>query len=189
MKLDAKPDNTMNEKLSLKKIIFTAFLIAIPFALFMIATMLPSFSDDVDIRVLQNEIFGFFSLALFMGLFSVGLIIDMIMNIAKNTEKYTSKTIIGAVVFLIISSAFTFGSFRRSEAAYKDFYAEDLYIVGRVERIKPENDGSGPFVILVHDANEYTLFQMYVELKEGAVYRFKYYKYSNILYMIEEIDE
>lgn len=180
--------NTTNKRTSLKKAILYTSIFVIPLTTFLVALMLPSLSDDIDTRVLQNEIFGFFVLGLFIVLVIIVVIIDLVINLVRKTDKYTFKTIFGAIGVALILSTLAFGFYKRSEAAYKDYFSEDLYIVGRVEMVKPENDGIGPFVIIENDRNEYILSPAYIELRKGSVYKFKYYKYSNIVYMIEEIE-
>ncbi|MDD4474905.1 MAG: hypothetical protein PHV95_03800 [Eubacteriales bacterium] len=172
-----------------KEVVLGVLIITIPLIIFLAVMILPSYSSDLDTRVLCGDIRFFMILLSFAVAIVISFIIDFILAIIKKPSINLTKTILQRLVVLLLFCMMAIGSYQRVESAFKDYYAEDVYITGIVEIYIPEIDGTRPKVKFINNTNTYYVFQLDVNLKKGSYYRFKYYEYSNLLYIIEEITE
>ncbi|MDD4700150.1 MAG: hypothetical protein PHV07_07850 [Oscillospiraceae bacterium] len=172
-----------------KEVVLAALIITIPLIIFSTVMILPSYSSDLDMRVLCGDIRFFMILLSFAAAIVISFIIDFILAIIKKSTINIKKSAIPKLVVLLLFCMMAIGSYQRVESALKDYYAEDVYITGIVEIYIPQIDGTRPKVKFINNSNTYDVIQLDVKLKKGSHYRFKYYEYSNLLYIIEEITE
>jgi hypothetical protein len=174
------------KKVTIKEIVFGTLFICVFLTVLLIVLLVPSWSSDLDVRVLFGDIAFFAFAALCSAVFVVVTIVSIIKFINKTTESTPENLIVFIVMFLIVIM-FSFGSYKRAEDAWKDYNANDLYITGIVENTMPENDGNRPTVKFIDSPHKYDLFQLDVKLEIGSCYKFRYYQNSNLLYLVEKV--
>jgi cytochrome c biogenesis factor len=173
-------------RVSKKEIVFGTIVLCIPLILFLTAILIPSWSSDVDIRVLLPNMIFFLFLSFCAAVMMIGFLVDIIVNKINKTNKYKKKEFVILIIVLFTLIMLTYGAYSRAEDALKDFEAKDLYITAVIERIAPGIDGSRPTVKFKYDENIYDLWQLDSVLQLNKEYTFKYYKNNNLLYLIDD---
>ncbi|HAN20319.1 MAG: hypothetical protein A2Y15_08385 [Clostridiales bacterium GWF2_36_10] len=168
-----KHESTKKEKLG------RALLICIPLLIVIISIFIPLFTDDLDVKVLYNEVF----LNIDFALIALFLIIYLIYRIIKKNV----KSLILNLILIAGLCFFIYNLYLDAGNATKDLVSEDLYITSVVEEATSGNDGRSSTVIFINDDNVYNLWQLETNIVDGKTYKFKFYKNSNLLYLIEEV--
>lgn len=145
-------------------------LIIIAFSLFF-----PLFTDDADRNFLYKAVIVNLDLALI----SLFIAVIFVIKLIKKKKSIFVKSVVACALLV-----FAFYMFVDVKNAYDDLVAEDIFITAEIEFAARVGDGSRMNIKFVADEKIYDYNRSEDQIVKGQTYTFKYYKNTNLLYMV-----